>query len=234
MVAVQLAPAARLAPQVLVEIRKSAEFVPPTTMLLIVIAEAPLFVRVIAFGPPVCPTATLTQFKLVGLTAADPELLVPVPDSETVCGLLLTPSVNCRLADLAPEALGLKAIVAVQLAPDERVPPQVLLEITKSAALVPETAMLLIVMVEALPFWSVATFVPPSAPTANDPHDKLVGVAVTVPLGEVPRPVNPTLCVPAPSVNVRVAVRVPAVFGAKITDAVQLAFAASEVPQVLV
>jgi hypothetical protein len=84
MVAEQLAPAARLVPHVLVEIRKSAAFVPPMTMLLIVIDEAPLLVRVIGFGPPVCPTATLTQFKLVGLTDADPEpLLAPVPDNAT-------------------------------------------------------------------------------------------------------------------------------------------------------
>ena len=80
----QLAPAARLAPQVFVEIRKSVEFVPPTTMLLIAIEDVPLLVRVMAFAPPVCPTATLTQFKLVGLTAAVPEVpLVPVPESDT-------------------------------------------------------------------------------------------------------------------------------------------------------
>ena len=49
----QLAPAARLAPQVLVEIRKSVEFVPPTTMLLMAIEDVPLLVSVIAFAPPV-------------------------------------------------------------------------------------------------------------------------------------------------------------------------------------
>lgn len=233
MVAVQLAPAARLAPQVLVEIRKSAEFVPPTTMLLIANAEAPLFVSVMTFGPPVCPTATLAQFKLAGLTAAEPDPPpAPVPDSETVCGLLATPSVNCRLADLAPAALGLNVIVVVQLAPDARVPPHVLFEITKSAALVPETAMLLIVMVAALPFCRVATFVPPFAPTAKDPHARLVGVAETVPLGAVPRPDSATLCVPAPSVNARLAVRVPVAVGPKRIVAVQLAEAARVVPHV--
>jgi hypothetical protein len=83
-VAEQLAPTAKLAPQVLLEIKKSAALAPPTRMLLITIAAVPLFVRVIGFGPPVCPTATLTQFKLAGLTDADPEVpLVPVPDSAT-------------------------------------------------------------------------------------------------------------------------------------------------------
>ena len=83
-VAEQLAPAAKLAPHVLLTIRKSAAFVPPTTVLLIAIGEEPLFLSVIGFGPPVWPSATLTQFRLAGLTAADPEVpLVPVPDSVT-------------------------------------------------------------------------------------------------------------------------------------------------------
>ena len=83
-VALQLALAANVAPQVLLVMRKSAAFEPPTAMLLIAIEEVPLFVRVIGFGPPVCPTATLTQFRLVGLTDAEPEVpLVPVPESAT-------------------------------------------------------------------------------------------------------------------------------------------------------
>jgi len=232
-VAVQLAPAARLVPQVLVEIRKSDAFVPPTVMLLIASAEDPLFVSVMTLGPPVCPTATLFQLKLVGLAEAVPEPpLLPVPESETTCGLLATPSVNCRLAVLAPAALGLKVIVTVQLAPDARVPPHVLLEITKSAALVPDTAMLLIVIVAALPFCSVATLVPPLAPTANDPHARLVGLTVTLPLGEVPSPERATFCVPAASTNARLAVRVLVVVGAKRIVAVQLAEAARVVPHV--
>ena len=152
-VAEQLAPAAKLAPHVLLEIKKSAAFAPPTAMLLIAIEAEPVFVRVIGFGPPVCPTATLTQFKLAGLTVADPEVpLVPVPDRATDCGLLLALSPNWRVADLAPAALGLKLIVAVQLAPDARVAPHVLLERTKSAEFVPVTETPLMEIDAALPF----------------------------------------------------------------------------------
>ena len=47
-----------------------------------------MFVSVTALDPPVCPTATLTQFKLVGLTVAVPVAPPPVPDNATDCGLL--------------------------------------------------------------------------------------------------------------------------------------------------
>lgn len=55
-----------------------------------------------------------------------------------------------------------------------------------------------------------------------------------MPLEAVPNPVSPTLCVPAPSVNVRLAVRVPVVVGAKIIVAVQLAEASRVAPHVFV
>jgi len=52
----QFAKAPRLEPHVLVEIRKSVGFVPPTTTLLIVIDEPLLFVNITDLGPPVLPT----------------------------------------------------------------------------------------------------------------------------------------------------------------------------------
>jgi hypothetical protein len=50
--------------------RKSAAFVPDIAMPLIDIADAPLFVSVTGFGPPLSPTFTLAQLKLVGATVA--------------------------------------------------------------------------------------------------------------------------------------------------------------------
>lgn len=49
---------------------KSAALVPEMAMLLIEIAAAPLLVSVITFGPPLTPTFTLAQLKLVGATVA--------------------------------------------------------------------------------------------------------------------------------------------------------------------
>ena len=63
------------------------------------------------------------------------------------------------------------------------------------------------------------------------PKLPLVGVRVTVP---APDPDKLAVCVPALSVTVRVAVRVPAADGVKVTLIVQLEFAATEVPQLSV
>ena len=58
-VTVQLAEAARLAPQLLAEILKSPAFVPVIDTLLIVIEDAPLFFNVVDCGVLVVPTFTV-------------------------------------------------------------------------------------------------------------------------------------------------------------------------------
>ncbi len=139
-------------------IRKSPGFVPDIAMLLIVIALVPPFVSVIAFAAPLFPTATDTQFRLVGDTEALPDAVAPVPDSATFCGLLLALSVKLRVALRAPVAPGLKVTETVQVDEAPRLLPQVLLEMEKSPAFVPEIAMPLIVIDEVCPFDKVATF----------------------------------------------------------------------------
>ena len=62
----------------------------------------------------------------------------------------------------------------------------------------------------------------------------LAGVTLAPVDPPAPRPVNPALCVPAPSVNVRLAVREPVVVGAKRIVAEQLDEAARVVPHVFV
>ena len=77
MLAVQLAAAARLVPQVLLNITKSPGLVPVRAMLLMVIAVVPLFVRVTTFCAPLPPTTTDAQLRLVGETVAAARQLIP-------------------------------------------------------------------------------------------------------------------------------------------------------------
>jgi hypothetical protein len=115
-VTVQLAWAARLDPQVLLEIRKSAELVLVIATLLMVIETEPPFVNVTDFDAPTLPSETLAQLRLDGLAVALIVGLVPSPESATFCGLLLAESVKLSTAVRVPVANGLKRIVAVQLA----------------------------------------------------------------------------------------------------------------------
>lgn len=70
MVTVQLASAARLDPQVLLAIAKSAALVPAIATLLMVIEAEPPFVNVTDLGAPTLPSGTLAQLRLAGLTVA--------------------------------------------------------------------------------------------------------------------------------------------------------------------
>ena len=100
----------------------------------------------------------LPNAKLVGLAATIPIEAVPLPESATLCGLLLAESIKLKVAVRVPVDSGLKRIVTVQLAWAARLDPQVLLEIRKSAELVLVIATLLIVMEVASPFDSIADF----------------------------------------------------------------------------
>jgi hypothetical protein len=233
--AAQLAEAASEAPHVLLLIWKSPGFVPEIATLLIVIADVPLFVSVAAFGAPLFPTATDTQFSVVGDTVAVPELVVPVPESATFCGLPVALSVKLRVALRLPEAPGLNVTDAVQLADAASVLPQVLLDMAKSAAFVPEIATLLMVIDDVSPFFRVADCAAVVEPTVVLAKVSEAGLADTVPLVEVPVPVKATFCgLPLPeSLKLSVAARAPVAVGAKTIFAVQLAEAASDDPQVL-
>lgn len=162
-------------------------------------------------------------------------LVAPVPLKETDCGLPLAPSVNLRVAERAPAAVGLKTIDAVQLDDAARLVVQVFEPMTKSAAFVPLTAMLLMATAAVVPLASVADCAALLEPTAVEAKVRVDGVAVTAPeVPLVPRPVSVTDCgLPVPvSVNLSTAVRVPAAVGAKRMVAVQLADAARLAPQV--
>lgn len=95
---------------------------------------------------------------VVGLTVTVPVAAVPLPVSATLCGLPAPLSVNLSVALRAPATVGAKIMFAVQLAEAARLVPHVLLKIVKSPGLVPENAMLLMVMAVVPLFVSVTTF----------------------------------------------------------------------------
>ena len=75
---VQLLPAARLLPQVLLLTTKSPTFVPVTAMLLIESAALPVFDNVIVCAALVVPTFWLPKFRVAGLSAATAPVPIPV------------------------------------------------------------------------------------------------------------------------------------------------------------
>ena len=105
MFAVQLAPAVRVAPHVLLKTVKSPAFVPLKLRLPILIAAAFPFVRVTVFWPLLVPTATAAQLNVAGETALAPPD-DPTPESAKTCGLLVAVSTKLRLAVRVPAALG--------------------------------------------------------------------------------------------------------------------------------
>jgi len=158
MLAVQVADAASVVPHVLLKTRKSPGFVPANPMLLIEIEIVPLFFSVTIFCAPLPPTGTETQLRLVGVTDAVPEEVVPVPVSTTLCGVLLAESLKFSVALRAPVAFGPKMIFAVQLEDAAREAPQVVLNIRKSPGLDPVNVVLLMVIAAVPLFLSVTTF----------------------------------------------------------------------------
>ena len=85
--AVQFADAAREVPQVLLKIKKSPGFAPVKVMLPMVIAAAPLFVRVTTFWAPLPPTGTDTQFRAAGETDTCAMAARTLHDADSECDL---------------------------------------------------------------------------------------------------------------------------------------------------
>ena len=156
--AVQLADATRLVPHVLLDTVKSAAFVPVMATLLMVMDTEPPLDKVAVCDALLAPIVVLAKVRLAGAAETVPVAAVPVPDSATVWGLLVAVSVMLSVAVRAPVTVGAKRTFAVQLADAPRLVPQVLLKITKSPGLAPESAMLLMVIAVVPLFVSVTTF----------------------------------------------------------------------------
>lgn len=125
MFVVQLAEAARLDPQFVLEMAKSPGLVPEIPAPLSVTEAEVLLVTVMACAVLEDPWLTLPKDKLEGAAATIPEPPLPSPERATCCGLLPALSVKARAAVRVPEAVGLKRTVTVQLAEAARVEPQV-------------------------------------------------------------------------------------------------------------
>jgi hypothetical protein len=122
--------------------------------LIAIAAFVPLF-NVTIWGKLVDPSALFANPRLVGATVTLPVEVTPVPDNETVWGLFFAESTTLKVAVRVPAAAGLNVIDIAQLADAERLVPHVLLVIEKSAAFVPETDTLLMVIKDVLPFLRV-------------------------------------------------------------------------------
>jgi hypothetical protein len=179
MEAEQVPAAARLVPQVLLEILKSPAFVPEMATLLIVIEVLCPFDSVTDCEPLLDPTLVLANEREVGLAETVPLAAVPVPVSVMVCGLPLAESLKLSVADRGPVAFGANATVAVQLEDAASDVPQVLLLRMKSAALLPPTITLLIVMAALPLFVSVTTFGAPVCPNCTETQFRLEGETET-------------------------------------------------------
>jgi hypothetical protein len=91
-------------------------------MKLIGMLVVPVFFSVTGLEALVVPTAWLPNAKPTGETRKN----VPLPVSGTVCGLPGALSVTESVPLSAPEIVGVKVTVMVQLAPAFRLVPQVL------------------------------------------------------------------------------------------------------------
>jgi hypothetical protein len=120
MLIVQLAAAANKLPHVCV-CEKSLVLASEIVMAVIVNEVVARFVSVTVLAPLVTPMATVPKFRLVGESFA----VVPVPLSETFCGLPIALSVMLSAALRVPVAVGLKVTLKVQLAPAASELPQV-------------------------------------------------------------------------------------------------------------
>ena len=139
----QFAPAARVAPQVVV-LAKSAAFVPVNAMLVMLMVEFPVFDNVTARELLVVLITCTPNASEVGDSCAAG--LVPVPLSGTVCGLPLALSVTETEAVRAVADVGLKVTLMVQFAAAARVVPHVLV-CAKSPGLAPVIVTAVIVRV---------------------------------------------------------------------------------------
>ena len=118
---VQLAPPARLVPQVWLRV-KSLLLAPVRLMPVRLRAALPLLVKVTSLAALVVPMARVGKLRLFG----DKETAVPMPLKLTLCGLLPALSVSVSVPLRGPAAVGLKVTRMVQLAPPARLVPQLL------------------------------------------------------------------------------------------------------------
>jgi hypothetical protein len=198
---VQLPPPERLDPQVVAETAKS----PVVEAEMPVKDELPLFFSVNVLAALVPPTAVLAKLALAGVNVA---CTVPVPVSETVCGLVGALSVIVTAPVRVPSCVGVKVTLNLHLAPIPNELPQVLELIAKSPV-----ATMLLILSTPVPLLVIVTALPAEVfPTSVLANVNEVGESVTA--GPVPALTVSEIvvvCERAPDVPVTVTVEVPLV-----------------------
>jgi hypothetical protein len=196
----QLAEAASVVPQglVLVGSAKALAFVPVIVMAMPVSDAVPVLVSVMFCAAVVVPfvtdvkLSTLPESVAIGATGA-----TAVPVSEATCGELVALSTTLTVPSRVPVPVGVKFTEKLQLAFIASVTgkvPQVLV-CEKSAALLPDTRMLVIEIAALLPFVSVSVCTPALEPTLVLANVSELTLKLTVPVPEpaegVPPPPQP-------------------------------------------
>lgn len=108
---VQLAPAAKVVPQVVADWAKSPALAPVTVMLEIVNVVLRLFLTVTFFGGLVVPTFCAAKVNFDGVTDTG---RTPAPVKLTDCGLLFALSVIVNEAVFAPVVRGANVTLILQ------------------------------------------------------------------------------------------------------------------------
>lgn len=122
---VQLAEAARLDPQFVLEMAKSPALAPEIPAPLSVTEADVLLVTVMDCAELEDPWLTLPKDKLAGAALTTPDPPLPSPERATSCGLLPALSAKVRFAVRVPAVVGLNKTVTVQFADAASVEPHV-------------------------------------------------------------------------------------------------------------
>jgi len=228
---VQLAPAARLVPQLFANTNEEA-FVPVTAMLVMVSVAVPVLVMVTDWDALDVPTVVAGNVRLVTDRVAEAADR-PVPFRVIICGEVIALSMMVTAAVSAPVVVGAKCPWMVQFAPGARLVPQLFAN-TNEEAFVPVTAMLVMVSVAAPVLVMVTDWDALDVPTVVAGNVRLVTDRVAEAAAR-PVPLRVIICgeVIALSMMVTAAVSAPVVVGAKCPWIVQLAPTARLVPQLL-
>jgi exosome complex RNA-binding protein Rrp42 (RNase PH superfamily) len=184
-VILQLAPTARLEPQLTAVFSKELASVPEILPTLdSVTAAVPVFLTVTTWVALVDPTVVDANVSDEGVTVTLPAAAVaPVPDSDTVWGEPAALSVTDNEAVSFPGVEGLNATVIAQFAPTASVVPQVV-DFVNELAFVPVIAGALDSVTATFPvFLTVTTWVALVDPTVVDAKVSDTGLTVTAGAG---------------------------------------------------
>jgi hypothetical protein len=231
----QVAEAASDEPQVFADFREDVALVPVMFEDRSVTAEALVFLTVTVCAAVVAPTVVDAKVRLVGDSVTVSPDAVAVPWSATDCGEPVALSAIERDAVKEPATVGLNSTETAQVAETGSDEPQVFADFRKDVALVPVMFEEVSVTADALVFLMVTVCAAVVAPTVVDAKVRLVGDSVTVSADAVAVPWSATNCGEpvALSATESDAVREPAAVGLNSTETVQVAEAASDVPQVV-